>query len=76
MRKQKASDIDDDLIYAVVDRAKYPILGQNRWEIVDALFEFHPKVVQAKLRQMVNKGRLKGCACGCRGDFRRNPVLH
>lgn len=28
-----------------------------------------PKLVLAKLSQLVNKGYVKGCACGCRGDF-------
>lgn len=31
--------------------------------------DFPYKVLLAKCRQMINKGRLKGCGCGCRGDF-------
>lgn len=27
------------------------------------------KLVLAKMRQMIKKGLLDGCACGCRGDF-------
>jgi len=47
------------------------------------LFDNHPRSVRwampagtpgnlarAKMRQMVSKGLLDGCACGCRGDFR------
>jgi hypothetical protein len=29
-----------------------------------------PKLVLAKMRQMVKKGSCLGCYCGCRGDFR------
>jgi hypothetical protein len=29
-----------------------------------------PKVIQAKLRGMVKRGLIDGCACGCRGDFK------
>lgn len=28
-----------------------------------------PKLVLAKARQMIDKGTITGCACGCRGDF-------
>ena len=27
------------------------------------------KLVLAKMRQMIKRGVVKGCACGCRGDF-------
>lgn len=29
-----------------------------------------PKVALAKMRAMIRKGLIDGCACGCRGDFR------
>lgn len=28
-----------------------------------------PKVALAKMAAMIRKGLVKGCACGCRGDF-------
>lgn len=31
---------------------------------------FPEKVLLAKLRAMIRKGLIDGCACGCRGDFR------
>ena len=65
----KARDIPDERIYDLVRQAKHPDLGQNRSAIEEGLPAFPKKVVLAKLRQMVNKGRLQGCACGCRGDF-------
>ena len=29
----------------------------------------HRHLVQAKMAQMIKKGLVSGCACGCRGDF-------
>jgi hypothetical protein len=28
------------------------------------------KVARAKMRAMIKKGIVSGCACGCRGDYR------
>lgn len=28
-----------------------------------------PKVVLAKFRRLIHQGLVRGCACGCRGDF-------
>lgn len=28
-----------------------------------------PKVVLAKMRSLIKRGLVRGCACGCRGDF-------
>lgn len=28
-----------------------------------------PKLVIAKMKSLVKRGIVKGCACGCRGDF-------
>ncbi len=63
-RDGHAKDIPDQVIYAQVRAGNVTL-----WAIQDALHSHHPKVVHAKLKQMVNKGRLLGCACGCRGDF-------
>ena len=27
------------------------------------------KLQIAKMRQMINKGKVQGCGCGCRGDY-------
>lgn len=34
------------------------------------------KVVLAKMRAMVKRGLVSGCACGCRGDFMLTPSGH
>jgi hypothetical protein len=39
------------------------------WDIHKELSQYPKKVVTAKLRNMVNKGLIHGCCCGCRGDF-------
>ena len=69
----KASDISDEAVFAVVDRV---LVECGRWTVMRDLWEAFPefpgKVVQAKMRQMVAKGRISGCGCGCRGDFERN----
>lgn len=66
----KAADITDEQIYDLVRNTKSTI-GKDRWEIIMALPQFPDKVINAKLRQMVHKGRLDGCGdiCNCRGDF-------
>lgn len=65
----KAADISDETILEIVGRSALK-LGATVSEICDGLPQFPYKVVMAKLRQMVNKKRLAGCVCGCRGDFR------
>jgi hypothetical protein len=35
----------------------------NLWSTVP------PKVIQTKLKKLVERGLIDGCACGCRGEF-------
>src|SRR5215471_9823205 len=44
-------------------------IGATRWGIGVELWEYPEKVLLAKLRRLVRRGLLAGCACGCRGDF-------
>lgn len=37
--------------------------------VQEALPEFPPKVVAAKLSRLLRRGLLTGCDCGCRGDW-------
>lgn len=75
-RAPKAADIPDAFIFSVIDQIRK---DKGRWtwvsDICDALesagMEFPFKVVQAKVYQMVNKKRVQGCGCGCRGDLMR-----
>jgi hypothetical protein len=70
--KWQAKDIRDDEMLNAVRRAQ----GLNGvpewsslWDIQAVLTCYPAKVVQAKLGSLVRRGVLKGCACGCRGDF-------
>lgn len=54
-------------------------MNPYRWTFGEYWIEhfsaFPPKVVMAKLRSMIRRGLMDGCACGCRGDFRpKEPV--
>lgn len=68
----QAKDISD----AVAFEALKTVRGKNGapdWsalsDVQEQLIQFPPKVVLAKLRSMIKRGILRGCACGCRGDF-------
>lgn len=67
----KASDIPDAVIFNLVLQHARSSIGATLFDIEQdpVLQQFPSKVIRAKLRQMVAKGRLNGCACGCRGDF-------
>lgn len=39
------------------------------WDMQAHLAAFPSKVVLAKLRSMIKRKVIGGCACGCRGDF-------
>lgn len=71
-RPPKASDITDEALMAAF-RASRGRHGVPRWatlwDIQAEMPQWPPKVVQAKLRSMVKRKLLEGCACGCRGDF-------
>ena len=68
----KASDISDERIMQAVKETQ-GICGVPHWsslyQINENLKEFPEKVILAKLKSMVKKKKLKGCTCGCRGDF-------
>lgn len=64
-----AKDISDVEMLRVVAA----INAQWRWALTydldEALPSFPRKVVLAKARQLIKRGLLDGCGCGCRGDF-------
>lgn len=80
-RAPKAADITDAAVLDIVadlSHAIYPPWSKSdasyghpvdRWSIEKRLPAYPGKVVLAKLRSMVKRGVLDGCACGCRGDF-------
>lgn len=71
-RAPKAADITDEELLAAVRsvRGRHGVAEWSTlWDVQETLKAWPPKVVQAKLRSIVKRGLLKGCACGCRGDF-------
>lgn len=70
--RYKAADIPDSFVLDMIDRMRET---KHRWTHVQDLMEALPhvpyKVIQAKVRQMISKGRITGCPCGCRGDLER-----
>jgi hypothetical protein len=68
MAKIKAANISDELMLQTVTAVTACGVA-CRWDIESALSAYPKKVVMAKLKTMVAKKRLLGCACGCRGDF-------
>lgn len=40
-----------------------------RWDLDEAFPGFPSKIVLAKARQLMKRGLIDGCDCGCRGDF-------
>jgi len=68
----QAKDLPDDDTLAAV-RACQGMNGvphwSSLWDVERALPEWPAKVVRAKLAGLIRRGLLRGCACGCRGDF-------
>lgn len=77
--RPQAKDIaDTDALAAVIDCMDHAGLPgtpigpwhgpASRWSLADRL-GFPDRVVLAKMRALIRRGLVKGCACGCRGDF-------
>lgn len=67
--KVQAKHVSDEFMLAALAAVREPD-GMSCWfHLRDSVAEHPPKVVQAKLRSMIRRGLIRGCACGCRGDF-------
>lgn len=68
----KAADIPDSVVFQAIDSARDE---RRSWACISDVAALVPdmpwKVVLAKCRQMIYKGRIDGCPCGCRGDLQR-----
>lgn len=72
----KTSDISDEVMMAAVRavRGQHGAAGwSSLWDVQKQLADIHPKLVLSKLKSMIRRKLLTGCACGCRGDF-EEPV--
>ena len=77
MTKLQCKDIPEELILGVL-RAKPGVwhthgegygFMPSLVEVEPKLAEFPKKLLLRKLGSMVRKGLIKGCDCGCRGDW-------
>ena len=73
-RSMKASDISEQEFMAVIIAASPKWV--SRWRMAEALGGKYPeKVVLAKARKLIKRGLIRGCGCGCRGDFRLPDIV-
>lgn len=75
----KASDIPDvQMLEIIATWNDSPPEGRGAWcliwDVAERLPGFPEKVVLAKARQLIRRGLIDGCGCGCRGDFEITPV--
>lgn len=71
----QAKHIPDDVALRVVhDECVERKSWAMGWNVAGALPGVPPKVVQAKLARLLERGLLTGCACGCRGDWELTAV--
>jgi len=69
----QCKDIDENRILEYLRNLPKGIsamLWDSEYSVVKAFPEGTPeKIIMAKMKQMIKKGLVDGCACGCRGDF-------
>ena len=66
----KTANLKTDLILATITKvAKGPSKWACLWDIQKELKDFPEKIVLSKLKNLLRKGKIQGCTCGCRGDF-------
>lgn len=72
MKKVQAKHVTDAQILYVIYQVEN---REARWTFIEDLEIYYPmlpaKVLLAKCRSMIKRGVIRGCACGCRGDFER-----
>lgn len=72
-----ARDIPNEVILGLVP----PGAIRTLWSLCDDLAALgyrtpigdevvQSKLVRSKMRRFINAGKVRGCTCGCRGDFR------
>jgi hypothetical protein len=72
----QAKNISDDVILEAIKASALRTSGwAHLWHIQETLSAFPPKVVRAKLKSMIRRQVIGGCACGCRGDFEILPEV-
>lgn len=67
----QAKDIPDAdfLNFIATKGATRPANWVHIWHVEERWPDVPPKVLLAKARQLLKRGLIGGCGCGCRGDF-------
>jgi len=39
------------------------------WDLEERMPDYPSKVILAKCKSLIRRGKMHGCTCGCRGDF-------
>lgn len=68
----QAKDVSDARMLETLAsvRGRHGVPRWSSWfDVRDRMPDVPPKVALAKLKSMVKRGVIKGCTCGCRGDF-------
>ncbi len=66
----QAKDIPEGIFLDVVRNGFHKnALGMQLRHVIEAFPGVPEKVVRAKADKLIRRGLLRGCACGCRGDF-------
>ncbi len=73
----QAKDISEESFLAEVDlfcKENPSYCGAIYWQMAKKM-GVPKKVILAKAKSLIRRGIIDGCACGCRGDFRRPGSL-
>lgn len=73
IKRLQAKHIADDAVLAVIDKVQRESF---RWTTVGELcsaIDMPMKVILAKCSSMIRRELIRGCACGCSGNFERTP---
>ncbi len=72
-RRPQAKDIDDVPVLIFLSKQRgwsTHGIGYSMPTVADAMPEGTPRKLQlAKMRQLLKRGLVGGCGCGCRGDW-------
>ncbi len=68
-RHPQAKDIPDDVVLSMLDGTEEWSPWLFMWDLEEVFPDLPRKVILAKMRQLMRRGLVGGCRCGCRGDF-------
>lgn len=72
----KAADIPTEDVLVAVAHVQTHNTWATTWDLEAILPSWSPKVLRAKLAKMIRRKLLRGCSCGCRGDYEVTELGH